>query len=430
MAIGSLVNPNYPVPGIDQSSKGFRDNFSAIKVEIENLQAKNIVLTGDATGNAIIDGGTGEVVINTVVSVANAAAGGMSYSVQYNDMGVISGDSVLLYDYDTQTLIVAVDMPDISYALDSNAAKIHNLLAIQGDFNEAILSITGVDYSYPTISLSSVTNTGVGQANLNIANADTVTADTLNIQFNGINAAQFNLNGLAVGALYQAQAGSPLGYLEVYADGQPDIGNFYSTYPNSDNGVRLETADANSTVGLVLQQTAADRVAGMRIGQTGNLTLHTGLYSGADLSDSSIVVTVDPEGRMGIGINNPQYRLDVDGSMQWTQPNSANPEPVAAGVIGVAIDSWSISRFRSADYTVQVVNSTGLVEITKLLVMHQDGLAYQYIYANLNSGAVNPLGPPTLGTITASTDGDTMQLIYSGVSPGNTAWVNATYLTL
>ena len=62
--------------------------------------------------------------------------------------------------------------------------------------------------------------------------------------------------------------------------------------------------------------------------------------------------------------------------------------------------------------------------------MHQDGLAYQYIYANLNSGAVNPLGPPTLGTITASTDGDTMQLIYSGVSPGNTAWVNATYLTL
>ena len=286
MAIGSLVNPNYPVPGIDQSSKGFRDNFSAIKVEIENLQAKNIVLTGDATGNAIIDGGTGEVVINTVVSVANAAAGGMSYSVQYNDMGVISGDSVLLYDYDTQTLIVAVDMPDISYALDSNAAKIHNLLAIQGDFNEAILSITGVDYSYPTISLSSVTNTGVGQANLNIANADTVTADTLNIQFNGINAAQFNLNGLAVGALYQAQAGSPLGYLEVYADGQPDIGNFYSTYPNSDNGVRLETADANSTVGLVLQQTAADRVAGMRIGQTGNLTLHTGLDSGADLSDS------------------------------------------------------------------------------------------------------------------------------------------------
>ena len=116
MAIGSLVNPNYPVPGIDQSSKGFRDNFSAIKVEIENLQSKNIVLVGDASGNAIIDGGTGDVVINTVVAVANAAAGGVNYSVQYNALGVVSGDTALQYDYDTQTLIIDVTMPDTNYA--------------------------------------------------------------------------------------------------------------------------------------------------------------------------------------------------------------------------------------------------------------------------------------------------------------------------
>jgi len=429
MAVGSNVNPNYPIPGIDQSSKGFRDNFSTIKTEIENLQAKNIVLQGDATGNAIIDSGTGAVVINTVVAVANAAAGGINYSVQYNAQGVIKGDSNVLYDYDTNTLIVDVAFPDTGYSLDANSTKIHNLLAIQGDDAPAVLSITGGDATYPTVSLSSETNSGVGQANLNIANADTVTADTLNIQFNAVNAAQFNANGMAVGAVYQAAAGGPSGYLEVYADGQPDIANFYTTYPNSDNGVRLQTADANSTVGVVLQQTNADAVAGIRIGQTGNLTLHTGLNNGADLDDSSTVVLVDQSGRMGVGINRPEFRLDIDGGLQWNLPKSANVSATSSGVIGVAVDSWNIDTYRSADYTVQVTDSVGLVEITKLIVMHENGIAYQYIYANLNDAAGNT-GPTTLGTITASVTGNTMQLIYAAITANTAVKVDVTYITI
>lgn len=47
MTVRSKVNPNFPLPGIDQSSKGFRDNFSIIKTEIESLQGKLIQLTGD-----------------------------------------------------------------------------------------------------------------------------------------------------------------------------------------------------------------------------------------------------------------------------------------------------------------------------------------------------------------------------------------------
>ena len=429
MAVGSNVNPNYPIPGIDQSSKGFRDNFSTIKVEIENLQAKNIVLQGDATGNAIIDSGSGAVVINTVVAVANAAAGGINYSVQYNAQGVIKGDSNVLYDYDTNTLIVDVAFPDTGYSLDANSTKIHNLLAIQGDDAPAVLSITGGDATYPTVSLSSETNSGVGQANLNIANADTVTADTLNIQFNGVNGAQFNANGMAVGAVYLSTVGSPVGYLEVYADGQADIGNFYSVYPNSDNGVRLETADANSSVGLVLQQTNADAVAGIRIGQTGNLSLHTGLNNGADLDDSSTVVLVDQSGRMGIGINRPEFRLDIDGGVQWNLPKSANVSATSTGVVGVAVDSWDIDIYRSADYTVQVTDDVGLVEITKLIVMHENGVAHQYIYANLNDSTGNT-GPTTLGTITASVTGSTMQLIYAAITANTAVKVDATYITI
>lgn len=67
MAVISRVNPNFPVPGIDQSSKGFRDNFATIKTEIENLQGKTILITGDVvSGPVLIDSGTSPVIISTV----------------------------------------------------------------------------------------------------------------------------------------------------------------------------------------------------------------------------------------------------------------------------------------------------------------------------------------------------------------------------
>jgi hypothetical protein len=50
MAANSRVNPNFPLPGLDQSSKGFRDNFTIIKQELEALQGKSIQITGDVSG--------------------------------------------------------------------------------------------------------------------------------------------------------------------------------------------------------------------------------------------------------------------------------------------------------------------------------------------------------------------------------------------
>lgn len=66
MPVISRINPNFPLPGIDQSTKGFRDNFAITKTEIENLQSKTIQLVGDITSAAtILDSGTAPVVINT-----------------------------------------------------------------------------------------------------------------------------------------------------------------------------------------------------------------------------------------------------------------------------------------------------------------------------------------------------------------------------
>lgn len=74
MAVISNVNPNFPAPGIDQSSKGFRDNFTIIKTEIQALQGKTIQLAGDITSPAVmLDSGTAGITINTTSKVYRAS---------------------------------------------------------------------------------------------------------------------------------------------------------------------------------------------------------------------------------------------------------------------------------------------------------------------------------------------------------------------
>ena len=414
MAIGSNVNPNYPIPGIDQSSKGFRDNFSAIKVEIENLQAKNIVLQGDATGNAIIDGGTGDVVINTVVSVANIAAGGTDRSIQFNDAGILNGNSLLYWD-PALTLVIGSQSPDTYYWADIGETKIHNELLLEGDSTYGLMTITAVDPNTPVMEL----RTDSGTANINVS------MGALTFSNDGSISAVLSSQGLSIGVGAEPASNR----LEINESMQSNVALFHSTLDNSDNTVRMQTDAANSSMGLALQQTAADAVVGIRVGQTGNFTIHTGLNNGAWLSDSSQVVTVDPSGQMGIGIPAPTCRLDVDGGMQWNLPNSADVAPYTVDIIGVVVDSWDMSVYRSADYTVQVTDAMGAIEITKLIVMHEAGAGYQYIYANLNASG-GGTGPTTLGTIVAIPNGSMMELTYSGAAMGNTVKVDATYITI
>jgi hypothetical protein len=66
MVAQSRVNANFPLPGVDQSSKGFRDNFSVIKSEIEALQGKRLQLVGDVSSQPVmLDSGTGVTMILT-----------------------------------------------------------------------------------------------------------------------------------------------------------------------------------------------------------------------------------------------------------------------------------------------------------------------------------------------------------------------------
>jgi len=100
MAVISRVNPNFPVPGIDQSSKGFRDNFLTIKTEIENLQSKTIQLTGDVNGGPIIlDSGTSPVVIPTT---------GLVYRRAFTTVNLVAGVLTVAHNLGNNIVLVQV----------------------------------------------------------------------------------------------------------------------------------------------------------------------------------------------------------------------------------------------------------------------------------------------------------------------------------
>lgn len=100
MAVISKVNPNFPIPGIDQSSKGFRDNFATIKSEIENLQSKILTFTGDVTGTSNqIGSGTSSVVINVT---------GKVYRRTFTTTSLVLGILTVTHNLNQQIVLVQV----------------------------------------------------------------------------------------------------------------------------------------------------------------------------------------------------------------------------------------------------------------------------------------------------------------------------------
>ena len=100
MTVVSRVNPNFPLPGIDQPSKGFRDNFTIIKNEIEALQGKRIQLIGDVSSAAtILDSGTGGVTIATT---------GKIYRKNFTAADLAGGILTVVHNLSQQYVIVQV----------------------------------------------------------------------------------------------------------------------------------------------------------------------------------------------------------------------------------------------------------------------------------------------------------------------------------
>jgi len=123
MPVVSRVNPNFPLPGIDQPSKGFRDNFAIIKTEIESLQGKTIQLTGEVTSNpTIIDSGNSPVVLVTNSRV---------YRDSFSSVELVAGILTVNHNLNRQIVIVQVSnnvnqviVPDLVTLTSTNTVTI------------------------------------------------------------------------------------------------------------------------------------------------------------------------------------------------------------------------------------------------------------------------------------------------------------------
>ena len=294
MGVGSKINQNFPRPGVDQSSRGFRDNFAITKKEIEDLQSKNIQLTGAFFSDPVqIGDGQSDVVIPVLINLANVAAAGSNLAVQYNFNGIISGSTVY---YNNGRLGINTSQP------------------------AAELDVTG----------NAIVDSGTGQTSLSMGNVFVVntTAVGVTMAFGGTNAMVIDGGNLTVGI-----GTAPRARLDVQAAGN-SIAIFRGSLNNSDTGIRLTTSFPNATMGLVLEQRSANKVGGIRLDQGGNVSLHANESMDANLSDASAVIKILTNNNVGIGSMVPQSRLDVQGNARISGTLSVGTVPSITGSRG------------------------------------------------------------------------------------------------
>ena len=419
MAVISRVNPNFPIPGIDQSSKGFRDNFSTIKSEIEALQGKSIVLTGDVQATpALIDSGSGDIVIDCVVAVANIAAGGSNLSIQYNIDGVLTGNNNFIYQPTTGNVSIGSANVDNFKLNVSGTAQFKERIVIESRQTDT--------NTQPSLTIQGGPNTW-GRLDISTSNAavmfDSVRNDPIGFQIGSSNVAHLSSQGLFIGIGTTSWQATRTLEVESY---DPDIALFQGLEDFVDHGVRLTTDQDYSSIGLILEHRVANAVGGIRIDNQGDVSIHSGESMNAQLSSASAKILITPIGQVGIGTSIPRSQLDVNGTFRTRDYSVSDRDPIFINVtsVDVVIDSWPMLQYRSARYTVQMTDTvSGNVDIRSLLMMHANGSPYLAEY-----GAVNNAG--ALGTISTQVNGSDIELIINTPNPSVVIKLDSHYITI
>jgi len=403
MVAVSRVNPNFPIPGIDQSSRGFRDNFSTIKSELEAIQGKSVVLTGDVTGSALIDSGGSDIVLTCSVATGNIVAGGGNLSIQYNYQGITSGHPNFVYDPNQGYVGIGTSQPLVLLDIYGDATVRSNLIVTNNNVGFGEMEFSA---AYQAVRI----NSNSGGNNYPIL-----------LELDGQIVANISGYGMAIGY----NVGFAQCALDIYTD-TPDMAHLYTSSNNTDNGVRLITDQSNASMGLMLDHIYAAKMGGMRIDHNGNISIHAGESTGSQLSNSSAKITVLPQGRVGIGVVSPANALHVAGGVRTTDYSDIDPvtTPIAATLVAIPIDTWNNTVYRTARYVVQITDSiTGDIDIREVLLAHANGAAVMTTVGSMASSGV-------LGTLSSSISGTTVTLALATSINGISVKLDKRYITL
>jgi hypothetical protein len=129
----SNVNPTFPTPGLDQSSRGFRDNFTVIKTELESLQNKQIQLVGSVVSNvAVIGDDNNTIVLQTTIGNITNSTG--TRIITSNTTILASDDNcVLPINNGNSNIVVTLPSSFSTFAADTSILGTGTVLFIVGN---------------------------------------------------------------------------------------------------------------------------------------------------------------------------------------------------------------------------------------------------------------------------------------------------------
>ena len=96
----SSINPSYPVPGVNQSSQGFRTNFLAI----QNAFAQYVAEMNDVINKAIVSAPLtygANTAVNNFGGMQNSNLGLFDYALTINQVGSLSSSQFLPLDFES-----------------------------------------------------------------------------------------------------------------------------------------------------------------------------------------------------------------------------------------------------------------------------------------------------------------------------------------
>ncbi len=129
MTVNSQVNPNFPLPGLDQPSKGFRDNFTIIKQEIEALQGKQIQLVGEVQ-SAPTQLGAG----STIAQIVTQSS---VYRQSFQTSDVSGGEIVISHNLGNKIVLVQVS-DDLDQIVQPDAVTLLNTTQLRLTFTSFV----------------------------------------------------------------------------------------------------------------------------------------------------------------------------------------------------------------------------------------------------------------------------------------------------